>query len=181
MHPVIVGTRALPAEAVEGADVTAALRTLVSPGDVIAAVAPADQPAVAPLLRRAAAWGATTVWMGAGDRPPSGAADHVLWVAAADGAWSGDLVLLYHLLWELTHVCFEHPGLLSEEACTEDVCITCSDQARLGEVVAPGAEGWATVRTAAGAEAVETTLVGPVEPGDLVLVHAGTAIDRVDE
>ena len=28
-------------------------------------------------------------------------------------ARSGDLVMLYHLLWELTHVVFEHPGLLT--------------------------------------------------------------------
>jgi hydrogenase maturation factor len=38
----------------------------------------------------------------------------------------------------------------------------------------------ATVRTAAGAEAVDTTLVGPLEAGDLVLIHAGTAIERLD-
>ena len=31
-------------------------------------------------------------------------------------ARSGDLVLLYHLLWELTHVVFEHPGLLAAGA-----------------------------------------------------------------
>ena len=33
----------------------------------------------------------------------------------ARAAWSGDLVILYHLLWELTHVVFEHPGLLAAE------------------------------------------------------------------
>ncbi len=38
----------------------------------------------------------------------------------------------------------------------------------------------ATVRTAAGLETVSTLVVGPVRPGDLVLVHAGTAITRVD-
>ena len=34
---------------------------------------------------------------------------------------TGRFVLLYHLLWELTHVCFEHPGLLKppDEECTE--------------------------------------------------------------
>ena len=53
---------------------------------------------------------------------------------------TGRFVLLYHLLWELTHVCFEHPGLLTETAeCTDEVCITCSDEGRLGEVVGPGA------------------------------------------
>ncbi len=181
VHPVIVGTRAVPAEAVEGADVTDVLRALVVPGDVIAVVAPAGDAAVAALLRRAPAWGAATVWMGTGDRPPSGTADHVLWLDHAEAAWSGDLVLLYHLLWELTHVCFEHPGLLREQACTDAVCTTCSDEARVAEVVALGDDGMATVRTAGGPEAVDATLVGPVTAGDLVLVHAGTAIGRVEQ
>jgi hypothetical protein len=181
VHPVIVGKRALPAEAVEGDDVTAVLRTLVATGDVIVAVAPGSDATVASLLRRAPAWGATTMWLGTGPRPAPGAADHVLWLDAPEGAWSGDLVLVYHLLWELAHVCFEHPGLLREDECTDEVCITCSDQARLGEVLTADGTGLATVRTATGAEAVETTLVGPVQAGDLVLVHAGTAIGRVDE
>ena len=70
------------------------------------------------LLARAEAWGLTSVWLGAGPRPrPDGApaARHVVWLEDADparAARSGDLVLLYHLLWELTHVVFEHPGLL---------------------------------------------------------------------
>jgi len=180
VHPVIVGKRALPAEAVEGADVTAVLRSLAVPGDVLAAVAPASDGHVASLLRRASAWGVTTMWVGAGRRPATGAADHVLWLDAPEAAWSGDLVLAYHVLWELTHVCFEHPGLLREEACTDEVCITCSDQARLGEVISLEDAGLATVRTASGAESVETTLVGPVQAGDLLLLHAGTAIGRVD-
>ncbi len=180
MHPVIVGKRALPAEAVEGADVTAVLRSLAVPGDVLAAVAPASDGHVASLLRRASAWGVTTMWVGAGRRPTTGAADHVLWLDAPEAAWSGDLVLAYHVLWELTHVCFEHPGLLREEVCTDEVCITCSDQARFGEVISLEDAGLATVRTASGAESVETTLVGPVQAGDLLLLHAGTAIGRVD-
>ena len=103
---------------------------------------------------------------------------HVLWLDDADPLVpaTGRFVLLYHLLWELTHVCFEHPGLLTEPAeCADDVCITCSDEGRLGEVVGPG-----RVRTAAGVEDVMTMLVDPVAPGDLLLVHAGTAIGRVN-
>ena len=38
----------------------------------------------------------------------------------------------------------------------------------------------AQVRTAHGIETVSTLMVGPVQPGDLVLVHAGTAISVVD-
>ena len=176
-----MGTRALPAEAVEGGDVVAVLRAIVAAGDVVVAVAPSSDARVGWLLRRAAAWGAMTIWVGAGRRPPPGAADHVLWLDTLSAVWSGDLVLVYHLLWELTHVCFEHPGLLREEVCTDEVCITCSDQATIGEVIALEGAGLATVRTASGAGSVETTLVGPVQAGDLVLVHAGTAIGRVDE
>jgi hydrogenase maturation factor len=47
-------------------------------------------------------------------------------------------------------------------------------------VTAP-ADGLAQVRTARGVENVVTSLVDPVAAGDLVLVHAGMAISRLDE
>jgi len=82
-------------------------------------------------------------------------------------------------------VCFEHPGLLTEkdDAWAEDVYVTCSDEGRLGEVaLAPeSAGGSALVRTATGEEAVDVTLLGEVAPEDLVLVHAGMGITRLDE
>ena len=175
VHPVIVGTKALPAVALTGPDLVATTRVSVRTGDVVLAVAGAGDPQVRDVLRRAPAWGATTLWIGSGERPPPGAADHVLWLDDPDPALpaTGGFVLLYHLLWELTHVCFEHPGLLTEEA-PATVCVTCSDEGRLGEVVGPG-----RVRTAEGVEDVSTVLVDPVAPGDLVLVHAGTAITTV--
>ena len=182
VHPVIVGKRALPAVAVTDDDVATALRPVVRAGDVLLTVARAEAPGVTATLRRARAWGLTTAWIGAGDRPLPGAADHVLWLDDADALarHDGRFVLLYHLLWELTHVCFEHPGLL-RETCAEDVaCVTCSDEGRLGEVIGTTDVG-TTVRTPAGEEAVDTTLIGPVAPGDLVLVHAGSAISVVDE
>jgi hypothetical protein len=189
VHPVIVGKRALPAVALTGPDLVATARISIRPGDIVVAVASAAEPDVRSIMRRAPAWGATSVWIGSGDRPPAGSADHVLWLDDADPLLpaTGRFVLLYHLLWELTHVCFEHPGLLTEPAeCTTEgtlagpsigaaVCITCSDEGRLGEVVGPG-----RVRTASGVEDVATLLVDPVAPGDLLLVHAGTAITRVE-
>jgi hypothetical protein len=69
---------------------------------------------------------------------------------------------------------------LLKEECGDDVCVTCSDEGRLGEVVTPSADGMAAVRTANGVENVATTLVDPVAAGELVLVHAGTAISRVE-
>src|SRR5581483_7028408 len=125
---VIVGKRALPSVFVDTDDVVADLRVLVRPGDVVLAVAAAGEPGVAAAMRRGPAWGATTVWVGAGARPDVAAADHVLWVDDGTGLapWSGRFVLLYHWLWELTHVCFEHPGLLRDgaaDACAEEACI----------------------------------------------------------
>jgi hydrogenase maturation factor len=39
----------------------------------------------------------------------------------------------------------------------------------------------AAVRTARGVENVVTALIDPVDAGELVLVHAGTAISRIEE
>ena len=75
-----------------------------------------------------------------------------------------------------TQAC-SRPGLTSA---TEDVCVTCSDEGRLGEIVALRADGQAQVRTPAGLEAVDTTLIDDARPGDLVLIHAGSAVTIVD-
>ncbi|MEU9890552.1 HypC/HybG/HupF family hydrogenase formation chaperone [Sphaerisporangium sp. NPDC051011] len=186
VHPVVVGKRALPAVAVTGPDPVAMARVSVRPGDVILAVAAASDPEVCSMMRRAQAWGAATVWIGNGPRPPAGAADHVLWLEDPDPALpvTGRFVLLYHLLWELTHVCFEHPGLLTpaDPECEAETCVTCGDEGRIGEVISPRMpdDGRALVRTATGRELVDTLLVEPVEAGDLILVHAGSAITRLD-
>jgi hydrogenase maturation factor len=182
IHPVIVGKRALPAVAITGTDVVDVARVSVQPGDIVIAVSGADDPEVRSVMRRSRAWGVTTVWIGSGQRPVAGMADHVLWLDDPDPRVpaTGGFVLFYHLLWELTHVCFEHPGLLKETPeCADEVCVTCSDEGRLGEVLTASADGIATVRTANGVETVATMLVDPVAAGELVLVHAGTAISRV--
>ncbi|MGB9225996.1 HypC/HybG/HupF family hydrogenase formation chaperone [Mycobacterium sp.] len=186
VHPVIVGKRALPAVALTGPDLVDQVRVSVRPGDMVVAVSGADDAQVRSVMRRGPAWGATTIWIGSGDRPEAGLADHVLWLDDPDPRVpaTGGLVLFYHLLWELTHVCFEHPGLLKPE-CTETVCVTCSDEGRLGEVVSASTDAMAPdialVRTARGVENVVTTLIDPVAAGELVLVHAGTAISKIEE
>ncbi len=193
VHPVIMGKRALPAVALTGPNLVDLVRVSVRPGDIVIAVAGADpflDADVRSVMRRGPAWGATTVWIGSGARPAAGMADHVLWLDDPDPRVpaTGGFVLFYHLLWELTHVCFEHSGLLkagslntdSPHCETQAVCVTCSDEGRLGEVVTASADGMATVRTARGIEMVATTLIDPVAGGDLVLVHAGTAISRME-
>ncbi|MDV3125117.1 HypC/HybG/HupF family hydrogenase formation chaperone [Mycobacterium sp. 21AC1] len=187
VHPVVMGKRALPSVALVEPDPVAQARVAGQPGDLLLAVASADQPAVIDAMRRAPAWGVTTVWIGSGPRPPAGAAHHVLWVDSQDPMVpaTGRFVLMYHLLWELTHVCFEHPGLLNPpaEECTEEVCVTCSDDGRMAEIILreDGSSGQALVRTAAGEEWVDVTLLGDVAVNDLILVHAGAAITRLRE
>jgi hypothetical protein len=182
VHPVIMGKRALPAVALTGPNLVDLLRVSVRPGDIVIGVGAAADLELRSVMRRSPAWGATTIWIGSGERPTAGGADHVLWLDDPDPRVpaTGGFVLFYHLLWELTHVCFEHSGLLKPE-CAEQVCVTCSDEGRMGEVVSPSADGMAAVRTARGVESVATALIDPVVAGELVLVHAGTAISRIDE
>lgn len=188
VHPVIMGKRALPAVAVEGHDVIATVRAQARSGDILIAVADADDTQVSSAMLRARAWGLLSVWIGAGRRPEPGAADHVLWLGENDtdrvwmAAYGGQFVLAYHLIWELTHVCFEHPGLVKANlaSCEGDVCITCSDEGRLGEVQAIADQTTAKVRTAVGVEEVDMTLVGKANPGDLVLIHAGSAVTLIE-
>jgi hydrogenase maturation factor len=183
VHPVIVGKRALPAVHVGDEDLAGALRPLVRAGDVLTAIGP-DSPELEALMRRAEAWGLVTLWLGAGPRPATITADHVIWASSADtdrALHSGEVVILYHLLWELTHVVYEHPGLLSEPSGGDAaVCLTCSDEGRIAEVVAVGASGQALVMAGGKRESVDVSLVDPVRSGDLLLIHAGAALTRLD-
>ena len=179
VHPVIVGKRALPAVTVPpAADMVATLRASVVPGDIVLVLADADDAHVLDAMRRGAAWGVETVWIGAGARRPEpGAANHVIWLDTEEPLEASELfVRIYHLLWELTHVCFEHPGLLKPEPeCTDEVCITCSDEGRPAEVVSVDGDE-ALVRTPDGQERIDVSLIDAPTPGDLVLIHAGFAI-----
>jgi hydrogenase maturation factor len=97
-------------------------------------------------------------------------------------ARSGDLVLLYHLLWELTHVVFEHPGLLTPGPdCADELCVTCSDEGRVAEVRLVLTEGRVEVLAGGQTEQIDGRLVEDLRPGDLVLVHAGVAVTSLSE
>jgi len=185
VHPVIVGKRAFPAVHVEDDDLVGAVRLLSRPGDALLAISDANDSEVAAVIRRGDAWGLTTVAIGAGPRPTVRRAEHELWLDDMDmarAARSGAVVLCYHLLWELVHVVFEHPGLLAAGSeCPDQVCITCSDEGRVAEVrFRPGGD-WAVVLAGGEEETVDVSLVEEADPGDLVLVHAGVAITRVCE
>ena len=65
-------------------------------------------------------------------------------------------------------------------ACNDDHCMTCADEGVEMRVLERGAEGVSVCATEDGNRAdVMTELVGAVEDGDLVLVHAGVAIARL--
>jgi hydrogenase expression/formation protein HypC len=65
-------------------------------------------------------------------------------------------------------------------SCSDDHCITCSDEGKEMHVVVARQDGLAMCADAEGGQAeVMTELVGSVEPGDAVLVHAGVAIARL--
>src|ERR1700727_4043307 len=172
VHRVIMEKRALPAVALTGTNLVDLVRVSVRPGDIVIGVGAAADLELRSVMRRSPAWGATTIWIGSGERPAAGAADHVLWLDDPDPRVpaTGGFVLFYHLLWELTHVCFEHSGLLKSEG-AESVCVTCSDEGRLGEVMTASTDGQAPVRTARGVEDVVTTLIDPVGAGELGLVQ----------
>jgi hydrogenase maturation factor len=73
-----------------------------------------------------------------------------------------------------------HPDLAAQ--CDHEVgCITCGDTAvELFVLRVDGVRGLALCRDESGRkETVETALVGPVEPGDALLVHAGTALQKL--
>ena len=180
VHPVIVGKRALPAVAVAGPTPSPTPRASVRPGDSCSrspqrptpdGAGPAARPGLgrhdAVDRRRAAARrGRGRPRALARRRRPAGPAD-------------GRFVLLYHLLWELTHVCFEHPGLLTEADRSARRLRHLLDEGRLAEVVAVLAAARDRAHRPRRRGDRRRTLVGEVDPGDLVLVHAGAAIARV--
>jgi hydrogenase maturation factor len=71
---------------------------------------------------------------------------------------------------------------VSDPVCHAEHCITCSDEGIAMRVAqAADARGIASCRDEDGALAdVDVLLVEPVAPGDVVLVHAGVAIARLE-
>jgi D-sedoheptulose 7-phosphate isomerase len=164
MHPVIVGKRALPALAVT-------TTALVRGDDIAIGLDHGDGSTVAGFLAPARRQGALTIAMTAGGGTIE--ADHVLRVPSDDPYVVQEVQeTAYHVLWELVHVFFEHPGLLAE------ACITCGDVAVEATVV--GLAGTSATVTADGAqEDVAIDLVGDVRVGDRLLCHAGVALENL--
>ena len=166
VHPVIVGKRALPALALtaEGGALADQLAAAAEPDDIVIAFGGGE---ARNLLASARERGCMTIGFDAGagewDFPPPG----------DEPAIRQELTeTLYHLLWELVHVFFEHPGLLA------DACITCGDVAVEARVVAVDRQT-ATIEKDGAREQVAVELVAPVAVGDVLLCHAGVALERL--
>ena len=76
-------------------------------------------------------------------------------------------------------------GPMEDVSCTLDAeghCITCSDEALQVRVLNVDEEnGLAQVTLNGMSEEIDITLVESIVPGDILLVHGGVAIARVDE
>jgi D-sedoheptulose 7-phosphate isomerase len=106
VHPVIVGKRALPALGLsrEGGSLPAQVELLVERGDIAIAFGAGAE--VAEALALAGRRGALTAAFEV-------EADWAFAVPGEDPYVQQELAeTLYHVLWELVHVFFEHPGLL---------------------------------------------------------------------
>jgi D-sedoheptulose 7-phosphate isomerase len=135
VHPVIVGKRALPAislttdvatmtgvAAQVGFDEVFAhqLRYLAEPADIALGLSvDGNCRNVLRGLQAARELGALTIALLGGDGGAIGAddsVDHVLTAGSDDPRVVKEVhVTTYHVLWELVHVFFEHPGVLSPE------------------------------------------------------------------
>ena len=165
MHPVIVGKRALPALA-PPADV----RALARAGDVAVTIAHgAEADAVRDFREEMRRRGLLTIAF-TGGAPVE--ADFAFAIPTDDAQVAQEVQeTAYHVLWELVHVFFEHPGLLAE------ACITCGDVAVEAEVVAVRGST-AVIEKDGVREEVAVELVD-VAVGDRVLCHAGVALERL--
>jgi D-sedoheptulose 7-phosphate isomerase len=133
VHPVIVGKRALPAisltadvATITGVAVAQGLaeifahqvRYLAEPADIALGIsADGNCPSVLRGLEEARGKGMLTIALVGGDGGAiAAAADHVLIARSSDPCVIKEThVTMYHVLWELVHVFFEQPGVLTPE------------------------------------------------------------------
>lgn len=115
VHPVIVGKRALPAFGLtgEGGGLALQVDLLIQPDDI--AMGFADGPPTEDLvasMKAARERGALTIGFGPSD---GFGAEWAFWPTEGDPFIRQELIeTLYHVLWELVHVFFDHRGLLGE-------------------------------------------------------------------
>ncbi len=112
LHPVVVGKRALPAIALRGASghgAAAHFETFARAEDILLVLcAGAVDARLSGLVAAAAARGVLTIALSGDCDPPHGA-DHAFAVRSRDACIVQEThEMLYHILWELTHVFLDH-------------------------------------------------------------------------
>ncbi len=110
VHPVIVGKRALPALglAAEGGPLATQVEAVAEPDDIVVGFEAESDPETRAALSRARERGCMTIAFGAAG------AEWEFEPADDDPFVRQELIeTLYHLLWELVHVFFDHRGLLA--------------------------------------------------------------------
>jgi D-sedoheptulose 7-phosphate isomerase len=108
VHPVIVGKRALPALALTDGPLTEQVALMARGEDIVIGFGPGVSPAVESARGR----GCLTLGFAA-----DSGAEHVFVPPSRDPDVCQELVeTLYHVLWELVHVFFDHRGLLRDRA-----------------------------------------------------------------
>ena len=117
VHPVIVGKRALPALALtaEGGPIACQLGLLAAEQDMVIAFGAERDPSTRKALGIARERGALTIACGGagGEVHAAGEVDWSFQLPGEDANVEQELAeTLYHVLWELVHVFFEHRGLL---------------------------------------------------------------------
>ena len=186
VHPVVVGTRALPAVHVEAPDILDAVRTgRACHIDVLVAVAAADDGTVSTLMPYACAWGLLTVWLEQAPPGPSPAPP----ITCCGRRRTRSRRCPAGVSSSSTTCCGSSPRSASSTSgpgrpapplLRPPPVSRARTRGAWGRVVAVGPGNRASVRTAAGVEDVDVTLVEP-RLGGLVLVHAGTAVAVVGE
>jgi D-sedoheptulose 7-phosphate isomerase len=166
MHPVIVGKRALPALAPPND-----LLAIARPGDIALTLAHGREDEATRVFREEARRrGLLTIALTGGDPVD---ADFAFAVPSDDPHIVQEVQeTTYHVLWELVHVFFEHPGLL------DDACITCGDVAVEARVLAVR-NGTAVIEKDGLREEIAVDLVEDVAVGDTLLCHAGVALEKL--
>lgn len=182
MHPVIVGKRAFPAIAI-GNDPSgfSRLGRIARAGDIAVGITHGYlDPEIDRFLEQAARAGLLTIRLAGApparaQGPDAFAVDHELIVPSSDPFIVQEVQeTTYHVLWELVHVFFEHSGLLAE------ACITCGDVAVPARVVALTGDS-ATIEKDGARERIAVDLVEDVAIGDVLLCHAGVALQKLSD
>jgi D-sedoheptulose 7-phosphate isomerase len=177
VHPVIVGKRALPAVALagEGGPLDEQLTLVAEPDDIV--IAFGDAADVAGPVGTARRRGCLTVAFG----PETGA--EWVFLPPGDAFVRQELVeTLYHVLWELAHVFYEHRGLLEGRAAraVHDTGASSFLYPFLGEQEDDLEAVVADVRASVGMKGRETTALRARTIADHAAVLAAAASDLRD-